>query len=279
MATRNTRKKSGERPASKAAGRSNDGRGGSGLDAETLLGLYRTMVAARRTDDREIQLKRQNKIFFQISGAGHEGIQVAIAHHLRPGKDWFYLYYRDRALSQALGMTPYEHLLQAVGAESDPASGGRQMPSHWGHRDLRIVSTSSPTGTQYLQAVGTAEGAWRASLLEEMRERVEAFEDDEVVLCTTGEGQTSQGEFWEALNTASNLKLPVIFLVEDNGYAISVPVEVNTAGGSISALVKAFPDLYIEEVDGTDVPASLEAAGRAVSTAGSGRGRPCCTPT
>jgi 2-oxoisovalerate dehydrogenase E1 component len=264
MATRNTRKKSGGRGASKSAGRPDDGRGNAGLSAETLLGLYRTMVAARRTDDREIQLKRQNKIFFQISGAGHEGIQVAIAHHLRPGQDWFYLYYRDRALSQALGMTPYEHLLQAVGAESDPASGGRQMPSHWGHRDLRIVSTSSPTGTQYLQAVGTAEGAWRASLLEDMRAKIDAFEDDEVVLCTTGEGQTSQGEFWEAMNTASNLKLPVIFLVEDNGYAISVPVEVNTAGGSISALVKAFPDLYIEEVDGTDVPASLEAAGRAV---------------
>jgi 2-oxoisovalerate dehydrogenase E1 component len=236
----------------------------AGVGRETMLGMYRTMVAARRTDDREIQLKRQNKIFFQISGAGHEGIQVAIAHHLRPGKDWFYLYYRDRALSQALGMTPYEHLLQAVGAESDPASGGRQMPSHWGHRELRIVSTSSPTGTQYLQAVGTAEGAWRASLLEELRGAIEAFEDDEVVLCTTGEGQTSEGEFWEAMNTASNLKLPVVFLVEDNGYAISVPVEVNTAGGKISSLVAGFPDLYIEEVDGTDVLASLEAAGRAV---------------
>jgi 2-oxoisovalerate dehydrogenase E1 component len=263
MATRDTRKKSGKRGGStvRAAG----GNGAkAGVDGPTLLRLYRTMVAARRTDDREIQLKRQNKIFFQISGAGHEGIQVAIAHHLRPGKDWFYLYYRDRALSQALGMTPYDHLLQAVGAETDPASGGRQMPSHWGHRDLRIVSTSSPTGTQYLQAVGTAEGAWRGSLLEEMRERIEAFEDDEVVLCTTGEGQTSQGEFWEALNTASNLKLPVIFLVEDNGYAISVPVEVNTAGGSISKLMQNFPDLYIEEVDGTDVSASLEAAGRVV---------------
>jgi 2-oxoisovalerate dehydrogenase E1 component len=264
MATRDTRKKSGKRGTSKATKSDGDRRDAAPSRA-TMIGLYRTMVAARRTDDREIQLKRQNKIFFQISGAGHEGIQVAIAHHLRPGKDWFYLYYRDRALSQALGMTPYEHLLQAVGAESDPASGGRQMPSHWGHRELRIVSTSSPTGTQYLQAVGTAEGAWRGSQLEGMGERIEAFEDDEVVLCTTGEGQTSQGEFWEALNTACNLKLPVIFLVEDNGYAISVPVEVNTAGGSISALMKSFPDLYIEEVDGTDVPASLEAAGRAVA--------------
>ncbi|MFP4623431.1 MAG: thiamine pyrophosphate-dependent enzyme [Gemmatimonadota bacterium] len=233
-------------------------------DGETLLGLYRTMFAARRTDDKEIALKRQNRIFFQISGAGHEAIQVAVAHHLRPGKDWSYLYYRDRALSQALGMTPYEHLLQAVGAESDPASGGRQMPSHWGRRDLRIVSTSSPTGTQYLQAVGTAEGAWRAGQLEEMREKIEAFEDDEVVLCTTGEGQTSEGEFWEALNTASNLKLPVVFLVEDNGYAISVPSEVGISGGSVSQLVSGFPDLLIEEVDGTDVLASLAAAEKVI---------------
>jgi 2-oxoisovalerate dehydrogenase E1 component len=264
MATRDSRKQSDGRGTAGTRTRRAGGRGSAVPDQATLVGMYRVMVAARRTDDREIQLKRQNKIFFQISGAGHEGIQVAVAHHLRPGKDWFYLYYRDRALSQALGMTPYEHLLQAVGAEIDPASGGRQMPSHWGHRELRIVSTSSPTGTQYLQSVGTAEGAWRASRLEAMRERIEAFEDDEVVLCTTGEGQTSEGEFWEALNTASNLKLPVVFLVEDNGYAISVPVEVNTAGGKVSELVRGFPDLYIEEVDGTDLMASLEAAGRAI---------------
>jgi 2-oxoisovalerate dehydrogenase E1 component len=234
------------------------------LDGDTLLGFYRTMVAARRVDDQEILLKRQNKIFFQISGAGHEAVQVAIAEHLRPGSDWFYFYYRDRALSLALGMTPYEHLLQAVGAESDPASGGRQMPAHWGHRELRIVSTSSPTGTQYLQSVGCAEGGMRASVDDAMRAAIEAFEDDEIVLCTTGEGQTSQGEFWEALNTASNLALPVVFLVEDNGYAISVPVEVNTAGGKISRLVTGFPGLYIEEFDGTDVAESYAAAERAV---------------
>ena len=266
MATKESRtKKTGKRGTrGKAADSGGNGRKPADLDRDTLIGFYRTMFAARRTDDKEIGLKRQNKIFFQISGAGHEAIQVAVAHHLRPGKDWSYLYYRDRALSQALGMTPYEHLLQAVGAEVDPASGGRQMPSHWGHRELRIMSTSSPTGTQYLQSVGTAEGAWRAGQLEEMRERIEEFEDDEVVLCTTGEGQTSEGEFWEALNTASNLKLPVVFLVEDNGYAISVPVEVNTAGGKISRLVQGFPDLYIEECDGTDVLESVEAAGRAV---------------
>jgi 2-oxoisovalerate dehydrogenase E1 component len=240
-------------------------RAGAALERERLLGFYRTMVAARRTDDQEILLKRQNRIFFQISGAGHEAVQVALAAHLRPGSDWFYLYYRDRALTQALGVTPYEQLLQAVGAADDPASGGRQMPSHWGKRDLRIVSVSSPTGTQFLQSVGCAEGAMRASLDDAMRAAIEDFADDEIVLVTTGEGQTSEGEFWEAMNTATNLRLPVLFLVEDNGYAISVPVEVNTAGGRISRLVSGFPNLLIEEVDGCDVFASYAAAERMVA--------------
>jgi 2-oxoisovalerate dehydrogenase E1 component len=242
------------------------------LDDETLVGLFRTMVAARRTDDQEILLKRQNKIFFQISGAGHEAIQVALAPHLRPGSDWFYLYYRDRALALALGVTPYEQLLQAVAAEADPSSGGRQMPSHWGHRPLRIASTSSPTGTQFLQAVGAAEAGVRASRDPSMREAIEAFADDEIVLCCAGEGQTSEGEFWEALNSACNLKLPVLFLIEDNGYAISVPVEVNTAGGSISRLTSGFPDLRVEEVDGCDVAASYDAAQRAVAHCRSRKG-------
>ncbi|MBI4544411.1 MAG: dehydrogenase E1 component subunit alpha/beta [Gemmatimonadetes bacterium] len=237
----------------------------AGLGRDTLVGFYRTMFTARRTDDKEIQLKRQNKIFFQISGAGHEAVQVAVAQHLRPGSDWFYPYYRDRALTLALGVTPYEQLLQAVGAAADPASGGRQMPSHWGKRELRIVSSSSPTGTQFLQAVGCAEAGWRAAGEASLRQSIEPFRDDEVVLCTTGEGQTSEGEFWEALNSACNLKLPVVFLVEDNGYAISVPVEVNTAGGRISRLLSGFPNLYVEEVDGCDVLASHQAAGRAVA--------------
>jgi 2-oxoisovalerate dehydrogenase E1 component len=244
----------------------------AGLGRDRLLRFYRTMVSARKTDDQEILLKRQNKIFFQISGAGHEAVQVALAEHLRPGSDWFYLYYRDRALTQALGMTPYEHLLQAVAAESDPASGGRQMPAHWGHRPLRITSVSSPTGTQFLQAVGCAETTHRATLSDALRGALEPSKPDEIVVCTTGEGQTSEGEFWEALNTASNLKLPVVFLVEDNGYAISVPVEVGIAGGKISQLVSGFPDLYIEEVDGCDVIASYEAAGRAVAYARERRG-------
>ena len=242
------------------------------LDHGTLRQFYRTMLAARRTDDQEILLKRQNKIFFQISGAGHEAVQVAVAAHLRPGSDWIYPYYRDRALTQALGVTPYEHLLQAVAAEADPASGGRQMPSHWGHRAYRIVTSSSPTGTQFLQAVGCAEAGLRASLDERMRGAIEEFAADEVTLCTAGDGTTSQGEFWEALNTACNLKLPVIFLVEDNGYAISVPVEVNTPGGSISRLLTGFPGLYLEECDGTDVLASYAAAGRAITHCRARRG-------
>ncbi|HLL85342.1 MAG TPA: thiamine pyrophosphate-dependent dehydrogenase E1 component subunit alpha, partial [Longimicrobium sp.] len=223
------------------------------LDRDTLLGFYRTMLLARRLDDKEIQLKGQNKIYFQISGAGHEAIQVAAAAHARPGYDWFYFYYRDRAFSLALGMTALDHLLQAVGAEADPSSGGRQMPSHWGHKALNIVSTSSPTGTQFLQAVGTAEAAMRARKLGEPLVETTGAKEDEVVFVTTGDGTTSEGEFWESLNSASNLKLPVVYIVEDNEYAISVPVEVNTAGGSISKLVTGFPGLLIETCDGTDV--------------------------
>ena len=234
-----------------------------GLSRDQLVGAYRTMLLSRRLDDREIQLKRQNKIFFQISGAGHEAVLCAAGMVLKPAYDWFYLYYRDRALCLELGVTPAEMLYEAVGAAKDPASGGRQMPSHWGNAPLNIVSASSPTGTQFLHAVGSAEATLRARLLG----IAEGFHDDEVVLVSAGEGTTSEGEFWESLNTAANLKLPVVYLIEDNGYAISVPVEVNTAGGSISALVRSFPGLYVEEVDGCDLLASHAAMKRAVDHA------------
>jgi len=230
------------------------------LSREQLLAAYRTMLLSRRLDDKEVQLKRQNKIFFQISGAGHEAVLTAAGFVFKPGYDWFYTYYRDRALCLALGVTAADMLYEAVGAAIGPASGGRQMPSHWGSKALNIPSSSSPTGTQFLQGIGAAEGSLRAKLLG----LTDGFHDDEVVFVSTGDGTTSQGEFWESMNTASNLKLPVVYVVEDNGYAISVPVEVNTAGGSISDLVASFPDLHVERVDGCDLVASYEALWRAV---------------
>jgi len=229
-----------------------------GLRRDQLIAAYRTMYLARRIDDKEIQLKGQNKIFFQISGAGHEAILVAAGLALRSGADWFYTYYRDRALCLMLGVTPADMLYEAVGAAIDPASGGRQMPSHWGAKAYNITSSSSPTGTQFLQAVGCAEAWLRGNDL---------ATTDEVCYVSTGDGATSEGEFWESLSTATNLKLPVVYLVEDNGYAISVPVEVNTPGGSISKLVRSFPGLYVEDVDGCDVIASYGAMSRAVQYA------------
>jgi 2-oxoisovalerate dehydrogenase E1 component len=252
-----------------------------GLTAQQLKDIYRLMFLSRRIDDREILLKRQQKIFFQISGAGHEALLVAAGMNLRSGYDWFYPYYRDRALCLTLGNTPAEQLLEAVGAADDPASGGRQMPSHWGHKKLNIVTQSSPTGTQFLQAVGCAEAGRYFSKFQGAANKANGdyrefkdvqFHGDEVVYVSTGEGTTSQGEFWESLNTASNKKLPVLYLVEDNQYAISVPVEVQTAGGNISNLVKGYPNFHFEECDGTDPIESYAAIKRAVDYIREGKG-------
>ena len=235
---------------------------------EQLIEFYRLMYLSRRTDDREIVLKRQQKIFFQISCAGHEALLVAAGMALKPGYDWFFPYYRDRALCLALGNTVEEQLLQSVGAASDTASGGRQMPSHWASKRLNIVTPSSSTATQclhadWLRGGGTIFLAHGRRAAQEDRKGITAqfkdvrFHGDEVVYVSIGEGSTSQGEFWESLNTASNGELPVLYVIEDNGYAISTPVEANTPGGNISRLIANFPNFHFEEVDGTDPDCQL----------------------
>src|ERR1700722_14268624 len=253
----------------------------AGLEPEQLIRIYRLMYLSRRTDDREIVLKRQQKIFFQVSCAGHEALLVAAGMALRPGYDCFFPYYRDRAICLTLGNTVEEQLLQAVGAADDIASGGRQMPSHLSSKKLNIVTPSSSTATQCLQAVGCAEAGRYFTRHPEAAEKHRGdyrefkdvtFHGDEVVFVSIGEGSTSQGEFWESLNTASNAKLPVVYLIEDNGYAISTPVEANTPGGNISRLIANFPNFHFAEVDGTDAAASYAALVEAVAYCRSGKG-------
>ena len=242
-----------------------------GLARGDLLRIYRTMYLSRRLDDREIQLKRQNKIFFQISAAGHEAVQAAAGLLLRPGHDWTFPYYRDRTVCLMLGVTPLDMLLAAVGAKDDPNSGGRQMPSHWGSPRLNIFVRSSATGMQYTQAVGMAEASLYFQKFPHAMEQARLamhqpnapLESDEIVYVSGGDGSTSEGEFFEAINTACLKSLPVLFLIQDNGYAISVPVEFQTAGGSISKLVANFPGLHVEECDGTDPLASYSSLKRA----------------
>ncbi len=255
-----------------------------GMDRAQLIEFYRLMYLSRRTDDREILLKKQQKIFFQISCAGHEALLVAAGMALRPGYDWFFPYYRDRAICLTLGNTVEEQLLQAVGAADDPASGGRQMPSHWTSKRLNIVSPSSSTATQCLHAIGCAEAGRyfarhpdaakkpAAGSVDYRQYKDVEFHGDEVTYVSIGEGSTSQGEFWESLNTASNNKLPVVYVVEDNGYAISTPVEANTPGGNISRLIANFPNFHFAEVDGTDAVASYQAMVEAVAYCRAGHG-------
>ena len=252
-----------------------------GLSKQQLVDAYRIMYASRRIDDREILLKRQQKVFFQISGAGHEAIGVGAAFALKAGYDWFFPYYRDRALLLGLGATPLEMLMGAVGAAGDPSSGGRQMPSHWAHKRLNVVTQSSCTGTQLLHAVGCAEagryfthhpGAARKADGDYRQFKDVQFHGDEISYVSIGEGTTSEGEFWEALNSASNLRLPVIFCIQDNGYAISVPVEVQTSGGNISRLVSGFPNFHFEEIDGTDPGTCYAAFKRAADHCRAGNG-------
>jgi 2-oxoisovalerate dehydrogenase E1 component len=235
-----------------------------GLTRDELLAAYRTMLLSRKIDDKEIQLKNQSQAFFQISGAGHEAVLVAAGAHLRGGYDWLFPYYRDRALCLAIGFTPYEMLLASVGAKDDPASGGRQMPSHWGHRRLNIPSQSSATGTQCLHAVGCAQAGIIYERVRDIPDRESRFQSDEVTYISIGDGATSEGEFWESLNTACTNTLPVLYLCEDNGYAISVPVEVQTPGGDISRIVEHFPGLRLFRCDGTDYLASYRTLGEAV---------------
>jgi 2-oxoisovalerate dehydrogenase E1 component len=243
-----------------------------GLTREDLLAAYRLMLLSRKVDDKEIQLKNQSQAFFQISGAGHEAILVAAGQHLRAGHDWFFPYYRDRALCLTLGMTPLEMLLASVGSKDDPANGGRQMPSHWGHRQLNIPSQSSCTGTQCLHAVGCAEAGRIYARVEHIADRESRYRSDEITYVSVGDGATSEGEFWESLSTACIRKLPVLFMVEDNGYAISVPVEVQTPGGDISRVVEGFVGLEIFRTDGTDYLASYRTMRDAIAHVREGHG-------
>jgi 2-oxoisovalerate dehydrogenase E1 component len=256
-----------ESRAAKAPGRTYEG-----LSRDDLLTAYRFMLLSRKIDDKEIQLKNQSRIFFQISGAGHEAVLVAAGRHLRAGSDWFFPYYRDRALCLVLGMTPLEMLLSAVGAKDDPNSGGRQMPSHWGHRALNIPSQSSPTGTQCLHAVGSAEATQIYARVTAIPDRESKYQPDQVTYLSVGDGATSEGEFWEMLNTACSRKAPLLILVEDNGYAISVPVDVQTPGGDVSRLVESFPNLRVFRCDGTEYLSSYRTMRDAVAWVREGKG-------
>jgi 2-oxoisovalerate dehydrogenase E1 component len=220
-----------------------------GVSRHELVEDFRLACISRALDDREIMLQKQSRVFFQISGAGHEALLLGLARSLRPGYDWFFPYYRDRALVLGLGVTPEEILFQAVGSVEDPSSSGRQMPCHWGSKALNIVTQSSPTGSQCIPAVGCAEAARYISRRPDLPGCV--AHGDEVTYVSLGEGATSEGEFWESLNTACTQHLPVVFVVADNGFAISVP-SADQSPAPISELVRGFRGLQIHKIDGRD---------------------------
>ncbi|MFP3901039.1 MAG: thiamine pyrophosphate-dependent enzyme [Acidimicrobiia bacterium] len=223
---------------------------------------------SRAIDDREIALQKQSRVFFQISGAGHEALLLALAHELRPGYDWFFPYYRDLALMLGLGMTAEQVLLQAVGSAADPASGGRQMPAHWGSRAFNVVTQSSPTGSQCIPAVGCAEAGRYIVRRPGLDLRAHG---DELTYVSLGEGAVSEGEFWESLNTACTEHLPVLYVVADNGYAISVPA-AEQAPAPVHELVRGFAGLTVRSVDGTDYFAVREMASEVVPQVRAGVG-------
>jgi 2-oxoisovalerate dehydrogenase E1 component len=240
-----------------------------GFAVEEVVEDFRLACTSRAIDDREISLQKQRRVFFQISGAGHEALLLALARSLRPGHDWFFPYYRDLALMLGLGISPYELLLQAVGSAECRASGGRQMPSHWGYAAEHVVSQSSPTGSQCIPAVGCAEAGRYIGRTPELSHLPAA--GDEVAYVSLGEGATSEGEFWESLNTACTLHLPVVYVVADNGYAISVPVS-DQAPAPVSELVRGFRGLEILRLDGTDYLDVRRWAGPAIAAVRAGTG-------
>jgi 2-oxoisovalerate dehydrogenase E1 component len=244
------------------------GRQHHGVDIAQAVEDFRLACISRALDDREIALRLQSRVFFQISGAGHEALGLGLARELRPGSDWFFPYYRDGALVLGLGVSPTQILLQAVGSADDPASGGRQMPSHWGDAQRNIVSQTSPTGSQCLPAVGCAEAS-RYILRRDLPGCRAA--GDEVVYVSLGEGATSEGEFWESLNTACRLGLPVLYVVADNGYAISVRA-TDQAPAPISELVAGFRGLHVTKIDGRDYFQVRRRGARAVHQVRAGLG-------
>lgn len=232
-----------------------------GMTKEELISILRHMLLSRSIDEKLLRLLKQGKVFFHIGCAGHEAIQIALAKALKPGYDWAFPYYRGLAFSLALGIKPEEVFLHSLGKADDPFTGGRQMPGHYGSKALNIPTQSSPTGSQYLQAVGCALASIKLG-------------KDEVTVVSSGEGATSEGEFHEAINWASREKLPVIFLIENNRWAISVPVSCQTAGegGSIYEMTKGYKNLLRLKVDGTNYLESNVAAVSAVKYARKGNG-------